>query len=222
MSLATSPRASRRRTNTMKLQKIALTTCATLLMATSAIGAEMRGTTASSARRLLQQAETNDADADSQARIDRINWLGRAVVENGAFHFWTKNASGYYTAVNDYFVKSFELESDADVVGKTDAELIVLVAGDRTIEDFEDAKPDETLDSIASAYREHDMMVQETGKATRFNERVIADDRVYDVVAIKAPFEGGTVGIGIPRNADDDINVVVTSESDDDESDDDD
>ena len=59
----------------MKLQKIALTTCATLLMATSAIGAEMRGTTASSAhaRRLLQQAvETNDADADSQARIDRI------------------------------------------------------------------------------------------------------------------------------------------------------
>ena len=28
-------------------------------------------------------------------------------VENGAFHFWTKNASGYYTAVNDYFVKSF-------------------------------------------------------------------------------------------------------------------
>jgi hypothetical protein len=50
---------------------------------------------------------------------------------------------------------------------------------------------------------------------------VIADDRVYDVVAIKAPFEGGTVGIAIPRNADDDINVVVTSESDDDESDDD-
>ena len=97
----------------------------------------------------------------------------------------------------------------------------MLVAGDRTIEDFEGAKPDETLDSIASAYREHDMMVQETGKATRFNERVIADDRVYDVVAIKAPFEGGTVGIAIPRNADDDINVVVTSESDDDESDDD-
>ena len=204
----------------MKLQKIALTTCATLLMATSAIGAEMRGTTASSAhaRRLLQQAvETNDADADSQAR----DWLGRAV-ENGAFHFWTKNASGYYTAVNDYFVKSFSLDSYADVVGKTDAELIVLVAGDRTIEDFQDAQPDETLESIASAYREHDLMVQETGRATRFNERVIAGDRVYDVIAIKAPFEGGTVGIGIPRNAEDDINVVIAKESDDDDDDDDD
>ena len=62
-------------------------------------------------------------------------------------------------------------------------------------------------------------MVQETGRATRFNERVIAGDRVYDVVAIKAPFEGGTVGIGIPRNAEDDINVVIAKESDDDDDD---
>jgi len=169
----------------------------------------MAGSTrATSTRRSLRAAEPPSAMMADDAQ-ERVEWLGRAVIEAGVL-FWTKNASGHYTGVNDYYFASFP-EWDGDVsrvIGSTDDDLIAIIAGNRTIDDFKNVKPGETFASIAETWRKNDLQVQESGKPTRFIERCLGDGRAYSVVSVKSPFEGGTAGVAIPLFAENEVDVI--------------
>jgi hypothetical protein len=172
-----------------------------MMMMMMILGAGVSGAEAADGKRMRQREK-------AQARIE---WLGRAV-NRASVMFWIKNSTGHYVAVNDYYVSTNGFKNAWEVVGFTDADLMQRSAGNRTIVDFKNVTPGETLESIAQAWRTNDLIVQRTKTPTRFIERSIEGDRVYSVISIKSPFAGGTVGIGIPVNPDDHFAVTFAGD----------
>ena len=141
----------------------------------------------------------------------RIEWLGRAV-NRASVTFWIKNSTGHYVAVNAFFADAFGFDDARDVVGFNDPALVQRRAGNLTIAEFANVNPGETFDSIAKAFARNDLLVQRTKTPTRFIERAFssASDqaRIINVISIKSPFAGGTVGLAIPVDPADDTAVT--------------
>ena len=144
---------------------------------------------------------------DTDAEAVRIESLGRAAVQGGAFLLWTKDANGRYTALNDFYLDYVGAEDESDVLGKTDLDIVAVAAPDG-IDDYEGLLPGETSTSIANSWYEDDLRVIESNETLRVIERDFNDGRVFDVISIKAPFAGGTVGVAIPVDASDASDVV--------------
>ncbi len=129
---------------------------------------------------------------------ERVETLGRAVLDSGALIF-TKCHSGKFTSVNNNFLQAFGLESSEDVVGKTDDELIesVLASG----KTFHHSYRGESITDLPKIWKKHDDEVMATARTHWYKERALLsggeDTKLHEFVVMKSPFADGVVGVAV-------------------------
>ena len=129
---------------------------------------------------------------------ERVATLGKAVLDSGALIF-TKNHAGKYTSVNNNVLDAFGLDSSEQIVGRNDEELIASVLDSGKT--FHHSYRGEAIQDLPAIWRQHDEEVMCTNRTHWYKERSILgggeDGRLHEVVCMKAPFQGGIVGVAV-------------------------
>jgi PAS domain-containing protein len=129
---------------------------------------------------------------------DRIVKLGAASLDCGAI-FFTKSHSGKYTAVNNSYIKLFGFSSQDEILGKTDEELIETLLAKPDHPMFHHSYRGESIQDLPAIWHANDDSVMSMNKPRWFRERspFIRDGRLHEFCVMKAPFDGGIVGVGV-------------------------